>query len=266
LKDAISIVSKNINCGKSGLEIVGGQKATDDDLVAASTFRIVLNKTHYCTATLVGKNQLLTAAHCFDGVSRNDQIEIGFGVDGLPVGNLKVKDFKIHPGYKGMASVVDLVPESQLYDLAVIVFEGELSEKMNPVRLAEPGFVYTSMPIIVAGYGVTSTSDQSRRPLAWFISELSSLSNKFNELQIDQSIGSGACYGDSGGPAFIAGEEAACLQLIGSISGPNRGSNNCDSGGGLLMDLTRQRVWISCSYKKLRYPLNYIDTSKLNCD
>lgn len=266
LKDAISILSKNISCQNTGLEIVGGAKASDEDLVAASTFRIVMNKSHYCSATLIGKNQLLTAAHCFDGVSRADQIEIGFGADGLPVDNLKARAYKIHPQYKGMASIASAIPETQLYDLAVIVFEGELSERMAPVRLAEPGFVFTSMPLVIAGYGVTSTNDQTRRPLAWIITNLATLSNKFNELQIEQKTGRGACYGDSGGPAYIAGNEGRCLQLIGSVSGPNRGSLNCDAGGGLLMDVTRQRVWISCAYKSLRYPLNYINTSGFNCD
>lgn len=224
-----------------------------------------MNKSHYCTATLIGKNQLLTAAHCFDGIDSRNQIEIGFGTDGSIDRILRPTGFKVHPLYRGMAGIATPSPESQLYDIAIITFDGELSDKMIPVRLAESSYVYTGMHVVVAGYGAISTNDQARRPLAWLITELSSLSNKYNELQIKQKPGKGACYGDSGGPAYIVASDNRCLQLVGSISGPSRGTTNCDAGGGLLMDVTRQRVWIACNFKKMGYPLRYINTSYFDC-
>lgn len=276
LKDAQTYVSDKIDCDDGDLKlddsgpnpslnVVGGMQASDDDLVSASTFRLVLNKSHYCTATLVGRNHLLTAAHCFEGVQSSDQIEIGFGPDGRAVERIRVKDFKVHPLYRGMASISNPSPESQLYDIALISFEGELSERMLPSRIATPSFVYAGMHVVIAGYGAISTSDKARRPLAWLITELSSLSNKYNELQIKQKPGIGACYGDSGGPTYIVASGNRCLQVVGTISGPSRGTSSCEGGGGLLMDVTRQRVWIACNFKKMGYPLRYINTTGFDC-
>ncbi|MBC7661852.1 MAG: trypsin-like serine protease [Chitinophagaceae bacterium] len=267
LKETMSYVSPKVSCDPADLGIVGGVGALDDDLVTASTFRILFGNDHYCSAILIGKNQLVTAAHCFKGVTSNSSFEIGFGVNGIPTG-FQAKQFALHPHFNQAimdANVNTPTALEELADVAILSFEGELTSAMRPVRIADPNLIYGSMPVIVAGFGVTSTNDKSRRPLMWLVSSIMSINNHYNEFQLQTKTASGACFGDSGGPTFIVGQDAKCLQVIGSISGPTRGASTCDLGGGLSMDLTHYRNWIGCKSKEMGYTMPYLDTSFQNC-
>lgn len=54
--------------GLSPYKIVGGQIALDKSQVAAATLKLIIRNQKYCSATLIGMQHIVTAAHCLKGL------------------------------------------------------------------------------------------------------------------------------------------------------------------------------------------------------
>ena len=241
----------------SALNIVGGKAVSEDDLVAGATVKIWIRNQKFCSATLLGPQQIVTAAHCFKDVQSADELRLGFGLAGTVDSDVKVKGFKIHPEFTGVTGDDNGLTLHPLHDVAVVTFEGTLGEGARPVALATSENLYPGIPALVAGYGSYSTTDKTRRNLTQVELEIASIRTDLRELQLKTGDAKGACFGDSGGPTFIKGEQGQCLLLAGSTTGPGRGTDlSCESGGGTLMDLTRYRTWIQCTLAQLGSPLS----------
>jgi hypothetical protein len=132
-----------------------------------------------------------------------------------------------------------------------------MGSQLIPVNLAQPGEVQAGMLIIVSGYGAYGGDDKIRRPLSLVETRLGRLESELMELQITNSDGRGAFYGDSGGPTFIVDSASSCPLLIGSTTGLGRNTDySCESGGGTLLDLTRYQSWLACAFNNLNQPLD----------
>ena len=78
---------------------------------------------------------------------------------------------------------------------------------------------------------------------------------------MQEGMGVGSCYGDSGGPAYI--QSGGQLTVIGATS---RGSN-CDTGDGLYTDVRYYQGWLKCTAKEFGQPLGSLlnDSSNEAC-
>jgi len=243
-------------CPGASLRVIGGQPVAAMSLLAAGSVKVWTKGQRFCSGTLIGPQHIVTAAHCFREPIRVEDLRIGFGIDGEPDPNVRVLAYHIHPAYKGIPNQVTPVPEVPLYDVAVILFQGTLPEVMRPVPLAKPSFLAPGLSVLVAGYGAYASADREHRPLSSVAIKIDQIFPDQRELQLQRGEAKGACFGDSGGPTYLAGDGGACLFLVGSTTGPGRNTKGtCESGGGTLMDLTRYQGWMSCAYKAMGAPL-----------
>jgi secreted trypsin-like serine protease len=207
-----------------------------------------------CTATAIARDLLLTAAHCVQPGA--DYKLVDSQVEGAPV--LKdVARIERDPQF----DIKHLFAHLATADVALIKLADPLPERIPAVRIAaDTDTVAIGDTLVVAGYGVTVRGD-GRTGGTVRVARLA-VTGQPGTLQIrlfdpstkGQSLGLGACAGDSGAPAFR--ENNGSLTVIGIVSwstGPNL-SGGC---GGLtgITPLVRYRAWIVDTARTLGSPL-----------
>jgi secreted trypsin-like serine protease len=207
-----------------------------------------------CTATAIGHDVLLTAAHCVQPGAAYKLVasETGDAPVLKDVARIEREpqfDLKRFFGHLATA------------DVALIKLAEPLPARIPPVRIgSEAETVTVGDTLVVVGYGDTVRGDGRTggtvraAPLV--------VTGQPGTLQIrlvdpatkGASAGLGACTGDSGAPAFR--EAGGSLTVIGVVSwstGPNL-SAGC---GGLtgITPLVRYRAWIVDTARRLGSPL-----------
>jgi len=207
-----------------------------------------------CTATAIGRDLLLTAAHCVQPGA--DYKLVASETGDVPV--LKdVARIEREPQF----DLKRLFGHLATADVALIKLAEPVPARIPPVRIgSEAETVTVGDTLVVVGYGDTVRGDGRTggtvraAPLV--------VTGQPGTLQIrlvdpatrGASAGLGACTGDSGAPAFR--EAAGSLTVIGVVSwstGPNL-SAGC---GGLtgITPLARYRAWIVDTARRLGSPL-----------
>jgi secreted trypsin-like serine protease len=207
-----------------------------------------------CTATAIGRDLLITAAHCAQPGA--DYKLVASEVGDAPV--LKdIARIEREPQF----DMKRLFGHLATADVALIKLAEPLPARIPPVRIgSETESVAVGDTLVVVGYGDTVRGDGRTggtvraAPLA--------VTGQPGSLQIrlvdpatkGVRAGLGACTGDSGAPAFRDADGA--LPVIGVVSwstGPNL-SAGC---GGLtgITPLVRYRGWIVETARLLRSPL-----------
>jgi secreted trypsin-like serine protease len=248
-KDATS----GIETAKVG--VVGGQSALKNEseeakLVTASTVALMKQMSdgtlrQFCTGTLISRDLVLTASHCA-GIRPHSDIRVVFGA-ALGVANgeaniLKLDTFRPNPLY------TELTWASE--DVAVIKLAKPAPKGFKPVPVLQDS---RALPIgeklLIAGFGRTDQGmgeptlapslQYTYTPLAFFDKRL---------VVIDQREGTGACAGDSGGPAYA--KRGNQLFVIGATRGPHVPARFCDQYGDYT-DASQFRTFIEDSAKQL---------------
>ena len=264
--------------GVPPVNIVGGTPVTNEDWQAAHTVVLLDDSGHaFCTATRVGPNHLVTAAHCIENPI--PRMAIGHGVlhgfiatteqgetrasawaSTRSSSSVKVIAAIAHPAY----NVTDSSGKgSDFQDIGLIVFTGDFSAAVTPIA----GFADFPLKtrdlgedsvLVKAGYGATSDRDQSAARLRTVDLQVVRLDPKNFELEYRRGTGKGTCYGDSGGPGFVT--NSGISKLVGITSrGPeverlrrfDTSEAGCDEGNGVDTDARYYRAWLDCTARAL---------------
>lgn len=232
-----------------GRAMVGGAPPASPEF-ARSIVMILGSAGTACTATAIGRNLLLTAAHCVQPGA--DYKLVGSEPNQPPV--LKsVARIERHPQF----DIKRLLNHLATADVALIKLAEPLPARIHPARLAkETQTVAVGDALIIAGYGVTVRGDGQTGGTArtatlvvtgqpgWLQIRL------FDPVSKGRGAGLGACAGDSGAPAFYGSGDA--LSIIGVVSW-STGPNLTTGCGGLtgLTPLARYRAWIVDTARQL---------------
>ncbi|XGC81271.1 trypsin-like serine protease [Bdellovibrio bacteriovorus] len=216
--------------------IIGGQAAKETEAVTSSTVSLLVNVdgnlTPFCTGILISKNLVLTAQHCF-ATTAEQQIVVSFGTSipkNMEDGTLReVESFVLHAKYKTIYDKNGF-PVSALNDVALIKLAEFAPESALPAPILDEGIALNEgQELLLSGFGLTyelkprvyaTGMNYVRVPLAKTIDTI---------LVTDQTSAKGACFGDSGGPAFL--ETSKGLIVVGITRGAHGRANDCRQYG-----------------------------------
>jgi hypothetical protein len=177
-----------------------------------------------CSGTLVAPNVVVTAAHCKDG-DCCARVLVGEDVTDPTARVIEVRHATSHPDY---------TPEPT-HDLCVLVLDEDAD--VAPRGIADETMLRTAMSVRLAGYGrtdVEGTTGYGRRRIVDV--PLASTDPKFGADPESEFVAGApfldrdACTGDSGGPAYIQGDDG--WYLAGATSRATRSTfRRCGDGG-----------------------------------
>jgi trypsin len=202
-----------------------------------------------CTATAIGRDLLLTAAHC---VQPGADYKLLGSEPGQPPVLKNTLRIERHPQF----DIKRLFDHLATADVALIKLAEPLPARISPALVASGESVAVGDSLVVAGYGVTVRGEGRSGGVAHAATLL--VTGQPGPLQVrlfdpaskGVSAGLGACAGDSGAPAFlISGAGPAILGVVSWSTGPNL-TAGC---GGLtgITPLARYRSWIVDTARKL---------------
>jgi hypothetical protein len=188
--------------------------------------------TSFCTASVVARNVVLTAAHC---VGSLPDTKVRYLASSGPV-VLGVEKIAINPHYKAEASR----QSAFLIDLALLLLSEPLPSQFRPVELGGPGRVAVGQRVIIAGFGITDENSGTAGALRAGVLVSSGPKTKFAILIDPAGTGLGGCTGDSGAPVFAGNEP---LQVAMAIKANGEGGYQCGAST-VAVQLGPHLAWI----------------------
>ncbi|NRA68300.1 MAG: trypsin-like serine protease [Pseudobacteriovorax sp.] len=198
----------------SSLDIINGVQAEEGGRIESSTVAIGAEGRFFCSGTLANDNTVITAAHCLQG-REDGTVQIGFSRGGQITWE-PTTSHAVHPRWN--------ILFGNRFDIAVITMSGVAPEGYNPVKIYQ-GELNRGDELILAGFGQRENEQAGTLYYTDNPVQISRLSR--NEIRYNFSdTQTGACFGDSGGPAYV--DVDGELQVIGATS---RGARNCRGFG-----------------------------------
>lgn len=209
----------------SDTKIINGTLAPDGGAIEQSTVALASsNGQVFCTGTLIDRNYVVSAAHCLANYSGT--LYIGFGRSSSEFKFVRASGFAVNPGYTG--SFNKAVPA----DISVIRLSAAAPAGYNPVAIYK-GSVARGATLSLAGFGQTQSGGSGRL----YYTSVGVSSTTSNEITVFEN-GTGACYGDSGGPAYVS--SGGRLQVVGATS---RGQTGCQ-GSSVYTNVAYHLNWL----------------------
>jgi len=194
--------TQDISAANAQTAIYGGDDVQASDVIATTTVGLYNKKAGYlCTGSLYGKNMVITAAHCLEG-SASD-IEVRFGVDMRhPSVTRRVVSGQRNSGYTGEI-------KQNMGDVSLLKYEGTLPPGFTSAPiLTDYRGLSAGAKIVAAGYGISAPSRGSGEGILRKITlKVKDAGYSSTEISVDQGLFNGVCSGDSGGPAFVKGND-----------------------------------------------------------
>ncbi|WP_291515861.1 trypsin-like serine protease [Bdellovibrio sp. ArHS] len=243
----------------TGEGIIGGSVVAAGDKIQESIVAVYdAAEGQLCTGSLLPNNLVLTAAHCIGHDSEAMYVFFGTEVNG-----------------KAQRRRVDKVAISSLWetrqyedfdtgDIALMHFQGDVPAGYKPATfLSETNkkLLKKGAKVVLAGYGITDgvTGDGAGK-LRMTSVKIADPKFSVTEIKLDQTDGTGACHGDSGGPAYI--EIKGKFYLWGVTSrGVEDSANDCSQFSAYTSALAH-KVWLNRMANKLSVSLTNPDPTK----
>jgi secreted trypsin-like serine protease len=207
------------NQGDFEPEVVGGTPVADGayPFMAFLDIRYRNGSRGRCGGTLIGRDSVLTAAHCVPN-ARKVLLTVGRTVISESQGQLRsVRYVFIHPRYN---------PPKYAYDAAVLKLYSPV-KGIKPIKLATAKQNELETPgrlLTVAGWGVTSEGGAPSvrmREVSLPVVSDSTARRAYSSAQYFPSLmvatgakGKDACQGDSGGPLFDPGPTSTQVGIV----------------------------------------------------
>jgi hypothetical protein len=232
--------------------IVGGVDVPAHDPVQQSTAAVYEPSANgqggaLCTASLIGKNTALTAAHCISKDGYAPVMIFGSNVRSPDSVQRPITGVAVNPAWeqkrgRGMDQG----------DIAVVKFGGKLPSGYHPTTLDTAGSeVKKGDSAILAGYGVSDAhSHEGAGVLRKTTVAVAAPRKGKSEMIFDQSHGRGACHGDSGGPAYFQRGQKMILGGVTNRSYPNSAADDC-AHKVVYTKVSAYRPWIEKSEAEL---------------
>lgn len=166
----------------------------------------------FCTATLITRQLLVTAAHCIDAVQRYGMRNIQFRTDfPNPNGTYRseyheFQEMKKHPRYRAGSGAT--------YDIAVVVLKKKVTN-VTPIQINTSAMqkAWIGTNVHVVGYGLIQTQPNNRSADKKYAADIPLFQiDPYSFIHYDNNTPKpqrkSACHGDSGGPALytVAGQ------------------------------------------------------------
>lgn len=204
--------------------IMGGTVVAPQDPVAQSTVLIIgkiARGTFTCSGTVIADDLVLTAGHCLGGPGYA-KLDVYFRTDKDGSGPVLGVKHQIRP------ETYNTDPHRPWNDLALLRLMQRIPSNYHPVPLlSDPTWLQNGAPLILAGYGITvpiapEFGAGGAGILRKTESKLLQSSYHENELLVDIHE-RGACFGDSGGPAYLQiGHDLVLAGVTSHLSEKNR--------------------------------------------
>ncbi|OFZ19679.1 MAG: hypothetical protein A2X94_16610 [Bdellovibrionales bacterium GWB1_55_8] len=185
--------------------IAGGTPVLADDPIARTTVGLISvypgegeGKESYglCTGSIIAKDFILTAAHCVEGAQK---VALFFGTNMDAESTVRgAVAAEIHPGY---------VSSKMENDLALLQFQGDLPSGYQTIEFLPASTVLNQGDqVTIAGFGMTDLDKQEGSGLLRKVTEIVYGTNvrEQNTIMFAHLPQTGACPGDSGGPALVS--------------------------------------------------------------
>ena len=210
--------------------VVGG--AEDQGPLARRSVMVLSSNGGVCSAVVLAKDVVLTAAHCVTGAAEHRvhfRDETGEPVLIAPAAKA------VHPGYNAKA----IETRKRSIDLALVRIPEALPARFERATLS-PAKVAENNPVVVGGYGLSREGD-AKTSGTFRTASLTAVEPYGPSRILLWAEGSGsasACQGDSGGP-MASGTSVAAIT---SWSSPGKGRSCGGVTQGILVG--PQREWI----------------------
>ena len=196
----------------SSLKIYNGTVPSDGGLIESSTVALVSSSQGvFCTGTLIDETHVVSAAHCLANVSGT--VYVGFGRNSSEFTYVEASGWAINPNYD--PNFRSGTPS----DISILRLSEPAPAGYSPVDVYY-GSLSSGDTLYLAGFGQTERGSSGQL----YYRAVSVSNQSSDEITVSQ----GACYGDSGGPAYYYDGER--LLVVGATSRASSAIQRCNGG------------------------------------
>lgn len=200
-------------------------------------------KTPFCSAVLVSKTKLLTAAHCTEvpGFGENTKVVFSHDVQHHEALEYDLAAFRVHKDYVPEAQTDDGAPS---HDLALLQLKKPAPGRSVAVPIAaEDAHVRRFVtPLTILGYGKTGKENERKGVLRAATTYMEAEPTGKTEYTTNSFSTVNSCHGDSGGAAFITQDGTPQLLGIASYMFTSK-EEGCKTGRAAYTDMREFRAW-----------------------
>lgn len=210
-KNVSDLVAREISLRKNSSGIVGGKEVAPEK--HRSLVKIVDGFDRICTGTLIAEDIVLTAAHC---VNRGGDLEISFAAD--PKVKIMSQELRPHEDYNIAATgSVTKMKNGHLNDIGLILLSKPAPKSAVFASLPAASISAETVKVQAVGYGRTGGEEDDAGTLRAVNLKAQVRREDPKHFFFDQTVGKGACMGDSGGPIFTYEEKQPVI--VGVVNG-----------------------------------------------